>query len=185
MHSNSAQRTLRKGNLAGKMSLTVPPGSLSLPVTTWHLYASEIIFPICIWAKCHHSRWTWVYVTGKLCIYIKYANYEHESFLGTSKHLSALSFCVCCSDHMSSQQEGLVKDEERSTREFHESCFIGHIYLPRSKRNIQVLWMYLLWFQDSTFHFFSGNNAKFWDITGKLKFGLILKTVFVWYASGI
>lgn len=152
MCSANAHQSLRGGNLAGKWSPTVPPGSLSTPVITWHQHASEIIFPICMWAKCHHNRWTWVYVTGKLCIYIKYADYEHESFLGTSKHLSALSFCVYCLHHMPSRWEGFVGDAKRSTHEFHGNCFIGLICLTLSKRNIeQVFWISLLLFQDSNF----------------------------------
>lgn len=144
MSSNSVHPSLRGGNLAGKLSLTVPPGSLSTPVITWHLCTSEIIFPICIWAKCHPSRWTWVHVSGKLCIYIKYVDYEHESFLGTSKHLSALSFCVCYLHHMPSQSGGLVGDTKRSTR---ENCFIGWLCLTLSTRNIQkVLCISLLLF---------------------------------------
>lgn len=128
-------RSLRGGNLAGKWSLAVPPGSLSTPVITWHLDASAIIFSICSWAKCH-NRWPWVYITEKLCIYIRYVDYEHESFRGTSKHLSALSFCVHCLHHMPSQWEGLVRDTKRSTHEFHENCFLGCIYLTTGKRNI-------------------------------------------------
>lgn len=134
----------------------VPPGSLSTPVITWHLFASEIISPICIWAKCHRSRWTWVYVTGKLCIYIKYVDYEHESFLGTSKHLSALSFCGYCLHHMPSQRESLVGDAKRNTHEFYENCSIGRLCLTLSKRNIQVLWISLL------LYYFKISNFKTW-----------------------
>lgn len=170
MCSTNAHQSLRGGNLAGKWSFTVPLGSLSTPVVTWHLYTSEIIFPICMWAKCHHNRWTWVYITGKLCIYIKYADYEHESFLGTSKHLSALSFCVYCLHHMPSQWEGLVGDAKRSTHEFHENCFIGLICLTLSKRNTEhVLCVSLLLFQlfqENTFYelILVANKWNFWAL---------------------
>lgn len=139
MCSTSVHCILRRRNLAGKWSLTAPPGSLSTPVITWHPYASEIIFPICIWAKSHRNRWTWVCVTGKLCIYIKYADYEHRSFLGTSKHLSGLSFCVYCLHHMASRWEGLDREAKRSTHEFHGNYLMGELALPWTKGTWKII----------------------------------------------
>lgn len=117
-----------------------------------------------------------MYVTGKLCIYIKYADYEHESFLGTSKHLSALSFCVYCLHHMPSQWEGLVGEAKRSTHEFQGNYFIVLPH-PEQKEHVTSIVNIFVIISRGRFLNFGGKQAAFLDIIGKikLKFESILK----------